>query len=92
MKMKTATRFGTDKSDAGIALRSFEGFGNRRAWEALLFCYHPRHQGARDAHGVDTLFTVILPTPVSTSSEDLATGMEFGWIVFAAEADGVRVR
>ncbi len=81
--MKTATRFGTDKSDAGIALRSFEGFENRRAWEALLFCYHPKHQGSRDRLGVDTLFTVILPASVPAPSVDLIQGVEFEWVSWA---------
>jgi hypothetical protein len=58
--MKTFRRFGTDK-DLGTALRAFEGFENRRAWEAFLFCIHPKHYLARVAHEVDTAFTVILP-------------------------------
>ncbi len=59
--MKTATRFGVEKSDSGIALTCYEGFENRRAWEALRFPIHPKHNDARDAHGVDVGFIVILP-------------------------------
>jgi len=39
------------------------GFENRRAWEALRFPVHPKHDDARSAHDVDVLFTVILPGP-----------------------------
>lgn len=58
--MKTATRFGTDKC-IDTALRVFEGFENRRAWEALLFPIHPRLHYMRCVHEVETAFTVILP-------------------------------
>jgi hypothetical protein len=60
-KGTVSPRFGTDKH-TGTALRAFEGVENRRAWEAFLFCVHPRHHGARDAHGVDVAFTVLLPS------------------------------
>lgn len=59
--MKTAIRFGTDKY-RGTALRVFEGVENRRAWEAFLFCVHPRHHGARDVYGIDVAFTVLVPS------------------------------
>lgn len=59
--MKTATRFGTDKF-LGTALRSFDGVENRRAWEAMLFPVHPQHNEMRSTHGVDVMFTVLLPT------------------------------
>lgn len=81
--MKTATRFGTDKSDAGNALRMFVGFENRRAWEAFLFCYHPTHQVDRDRVGLETLFTVILLETLPVTA-DLADGVEVGWIAFAS--------
>lgn len=57
--MKTATRFGTDKC-LDTALRMFEGVENRRAWEAILFWYHPTHFIARERHGVETAFTVFV--------------------------------
>lgn len=59
--MKTSTRFGIEKSDSGIALLGYEGFENRRAWEAFRFAVHPQHDDARSAHGVDVGFIVILP-------------------------------
>lgn len=61
--MKTATRFGVEKSDSGIALTCYEGFENRRAWEAFRFPVHPKHDDARWAHDVDVQFTVVLPGP-----------------------------